>query len=102
MTTVAIADGPLVSVIWNGYGQSAAARKNILALQAQRHQNFELLLVEDSPSTDESREALRKLVQTDRRIRLLPRIALNSGESLLYLLRRCRGEYVPICPNEGH
>jgi hypothetical protein len=33
---------------------------------------------------------------------LLPRIAFNSGESLLYLLRRCRGDYIGICPSDGH
>jgi hypothetical protein len=100
MTTAAAA--PLVSVIWNGYGQTAAALENIVALQAQSHPHFELLLVDDGPSTDDSREALRAIVANDDRIKLLPRIALNSGESLLYLLRRCRGDYVAICPNEGH
>jgi hypothetical protein len=101
MTTSAVANPPLVSVIWNGYDRFAAARENILALQGQSHSNFELLLVDDGPSTDASRE-VRKLVANDRRIRLVPRIALNSGESLLYLLRRCRGDYIALCPSEGH
>src|SRR3954454_12314166 len=102
MTTPAVAAAPLISVIWNGYGQSAAACENIRALQAQSHPNFELLLVDDGPSTDDAREAFRTLVANDERIRLLPRIALNSGESLLYLLRRCRGEYISVCPSQGH
>src|SRR5947209_2716213 len=103
MTAPAAAAGHLVSVIWNGHGRSAAAHENIQALQAQSHANFELLLVDDGPSRNDSgREALRSLIANDRRIRLLPRIALNSGESLLYLLRRCRGDYIAICPSEGH
>jgi hypothetical protein len=101
-TTAAAATAPLFSVIWNICGQTAAARDAIVALQAQNYPNFELLLVEDSVSPDESGEALRALVANDRRIRSLPRMAASSGESLLYLLRQCRGDYIAICPSDGH
>src|SRR5689334_10873505 len=102
MTTSSTANGPLVSIIWNVRGQPDAARQNIAALQAQSYPNFELLLVEDGAPYEKSREALRSMVAKDQRIRLLPRIALSSGESLLTVLRQCRGDYIAICPSEGH
>ena len=101
-TTRATSNGPLVSVILNVRGQTNAARENVVALQAQSYPNFELLLVEDSSPSDGSRDSLRTLVANDQRIRLLPRIALSSGESLLNLLRHARGDYIAICPTEGH
>src|SRR5689334_1158723 len=101
LITPAAARAPLVSVVWNVRGRAAAAKETIVALQAQSYQNFELVLIEDGPSTDEGRKAIRALAAKDGRIRLLPRIADNAGESLLYLLRRCRGDYVAIYPAEG-
>jgi hypothetical protein len=92
---------PLVSVIWNARGQTAALQKNIAALREQSHENYELLVVEDVNSTEESKAILRAAAAADARVRVVPRQAAGSGESLLLALRECRGDFIAICPSEG-
>jgi glycosyltransferase involved in cell wall biosynthesis len=95
------ARAPLLSVIWNVRGRPAAARRNIAALQSQPYENFELLLRDDA-SNDEIRKELGTIAANDSRIRLVLPTTTNSGETLLHLLRHCRGDYIAICPSEGH
>ncbi len=92
---------PLISIIWNARGRSAAALENVAALKAQNYHNFELLLIEDGEPAEGSRDLL-EAAATDSRLRILPRTSSRSGESLLGALRQCRGDYIAICPTEGH
>jgi len=92
---------PLVSVIWNARGQTAALQTNIAALGEQSHENYELLVVEDVDSTDESKAIFKAAEAADARVRVVPRQATGSGESLLFALRECRGDFIAICPSEG-
>lgn len=93
---------PLFSIIMNGFRQPAATRKTIAALQAQSYRNFELLLAQEDGADDEVRKDLFAIAANDSRIRLILPTTTNSGETLLHLLRCCRGDYIAICPNEGH
>jgi hypothetical protein len=93
---------PLVSVIWNVRGQVAAGRENIEALLTQGYWNFELLLIEDTSPDDGSDEALATTIAADPRIRVVRQANASSGECLLSVLRQCRGDYIAICPTEGH
>jgi glycosyltransferase involved in cell wall biosynthesis len=91
---------PLFSVVWYGRNRVQSARDCIASIQAQTCGDLEFV-VDDSGSTDGTLEAFRAAAAKDPRIRLSPGTALSSGEGLLAALRRCRGDYIAICPHEG-
>jgi glycosyltransferase involved in cell wall biosynthesis len=99
MAMISCADRlPLVSIIWHARDRVATARENIAALQAQSYRNFELLLVGDGGSID----LFEAAAAADPRIRILHRETGSSGGSLLAALRQCRGDYIAVCPTDGH
>src|SRR5258708_1763541 len=91
---------PIFSVVWYGRNRLQSALDCIASVQAQICSDFEFV-VEDSGSTDGTLEAFRKAAAQDSRIRISPGVGISSGEGLLDALRRCRGDYIAICPNEG-
>src|SRR5882762_10196546 len=93
---------PLVSVVWYGRNRVGSAKESVAALKAQSHGHFELI-VEDCGSTDGTLEVFQSAAVADSRIRIFPgSAAVSGGQSLLNALRRCRGDYIAICPSEGH
>jgi predicted O-linked N-acetylglucosamine transferase (SPINDLY family)/glycosyltransferase involved in cell wall biosynthesis len=92
---------PLFSVIWYGRNLVDSARETIAALQAQTCGEFELI-VEDCGSTDGSLELFEAAAKQDPRIRIFRRWTMRAGDALLSAFRRCRGDYIAVCPNEGH
>jgi glycosyltransferase involved in cell wall biosynthesis len=92
--------GPKVSVIWYGRNNVASAKESIAALQAQSYSNFEFI-VDDGGSTDGTLAVFQSAAAHDPRIRIFTGMPASSGESLISALRRCRGDYIAICPNEG-
>ena len=92
---------PLFSVIWYGCNLVNSAKETIAALQAQTCKDFELV-VEDCGSTDGTLELFESAAKQDGRIRLFRRWTKRAGDALLSALRRCRGDYIAICPNQGH
>lgn len=91
---------PLFSVVWYGRDRRASATETIAALQAQTCTDFELI-VEDCGSTDGTVALFQTAARQDARIRVFQRWATNAGDALLSALRRCRGQYIAICPSEG-
>ncbi len=91
---------PQFSIIWYGRDRLDSARQTLVAMQEQDLANFELV-VEDCGSTDGTLELFRAAAEKDDRIRIFQRWASHSGDALLSALRRCRGEYIGFCPNEG-
>ena len=59
-------------------------------------------MVEDCGSTDGTWDLFEAAAAVDSRVRTFQRFGTSSGEVLLAALRRCRGEYVVICPSEGY
>jgi Glycosyl transferase family 41/Glycosyl transferase family 2 len=92
---------PLFSVAWYGRDRLGSAKETVAALKGQSCSDFELV-VEDCGSTDGTLELFQRAAREDDRIRVFQRWTTSSGNALLSALRRCRGEYVAICPNEGH
>ena len=94
--------GPLVSVVWYGRNRIGSAIKSIAALQAQSHGHFELV-VEECGSTDGTLEVFQSAAARDSRIKIFSgNDMISGGQCLLNALRRCRGDYIAICPSEGH
>jgi predicted O-linked N-acetylglucosamine transferase (SPINDLY family)/glycosyltransferase involved in cell wall biosynthesis len=94
--------GPLISVVWYGRNRVGSAKESVAALQAQSHGHFELI-VEECDSTDGTLEVFQSAAVQDSRIKVFPgSAAVSGGQSLLNALRRCRGDYIAICPSEGH
>ncbi|SJZ42322.1 Glycosyl transferase family 2 [Enhydrobacter aerosaccus] len=94
------ASKPLFSIIWYGRDRAASARETLEAMRLQTLTDFELI-VEDCGSTDGTLELFRAAADSDKRIRIFERCADHAGDAILSALRRCRGEYLGICPNEG-
>jgi hypothetical protein len=91
---------PLFSIVWYGRNRADSAKETIAALQAQGCADFELV-VEDCGSADGTLELFRDAAGADQRIRIFERPAAVAGDALLSAFRRCRGEYVGLCPSEG-
>lgn len=91
---------PLFSVVWCGRDNSNSARVTIDALRTQTLRDFELV-VEDCGSSDGTLELFEAAAASDPRIRIVHRLTTRLAEALLTALRRCRGEYVAICPMDG-
>ena len=91
----------LFSVVWYGRNRRESASETIKALHAQRCGDFELV-IEDCGSTDGTLDLFEAAAAQDPRIRIFRRSATRSGEVLLSAMRRCKGDYVVVCPNEGH
>lgn len=92
---------PQFSVVWYGIDRLESARETIAAMQQQTFDDFELV-VEDCGSTDGTLELFRDAATNDTRIRVFEQRSANIGDALLSAFRRCQGEYVAICPSEGH
>lgn len=99
--TAARGHSPVFSVIWYGRNRVESARETILALQAQTCANFELI-VGDCGSTDGTLGVFQSAAKHDRRIKVLSRWTTRATDALLTALQQCTGEYVGICPSEGH
>ena len=91
---------PLFSAVWYGKDRLESAQETIASLQAQSCSDFELV-VEDCGSTDGTLELFKQAAVTDRRIRIFQRWTSDAEDVLLSGLRRCRGEFVVVCPGEG-
>jgi hypothetical protein len=91
---------PLFSIVWYGRNRLDSAKETIAALHGQSCGDFELV-VEDCGSTDGTLELFRDAARADHRIRIFERSAAVTGDALLSAFRRCRGEYVGLCPSEG-
>ena len=92
---------PLISVVWYGRNRIGSAKESIASLQGQSYANFEFI-IEEFGSTDETLEVFKAAATQDPRIKISSGTTESSGESLLKALRRCRGDYVALCPSEGH
>lgn len=91
---------PLFSVVWFGRDRVQSARAAIASVQAQACSDLELV-VEDCGSTDGTLELFRAFAASDRRGRIQSRSRTCAGDAALSALRRCRGRYIVICPQEG-
>jgi hypothetical protein len=92
---------PSFSVIWYGSNRLASAHETISSLGAQTQSDFELI-VEDCGSTDGTLEIFEAAAITDKRIRIERRWNSHPAQAMISALRRCRGDYIAICPDEGH
>src|SRR4051812_35599086 len=88
---------PLVSVVWYGKNRLQWVEKEIDSVLRQSAVNWQLV-VEDGGSTDGTLEWFLRLGERDRRIEVASKDASAPGEALLRALRRCKGEYIAICP----
>lgn len=91
---------PLFSVVWCGRDNIKSARAAIDGLQRQTLGNFEFI-VEDCGSSDGALQLFESAAASDSRIQVAHGSTARSGEAMLSALRRCRGEYVAICPMDG-
>jgi glycosyltransferase involved in cell wall biosynthesis len=92
---------PLFSVLWYGKNRKESGLEALEALRCQTLGDFELV-VADAGSTDGTVELFQEAALNDRRIKVYRLWNVGSRNVLLEGLRLCRGDYVAICPAEGH
>jgi teichuronic acid biosynthesis glycosyltransferase TuaG len=74
---VAVSHNPLVSVVMPAYNSSAYVGAALESVRQQTFDSWEVIVVDDC-STDDTREVVSTIAQTDGRVRLLP-LAHNHG-----------------------
>jgi len=94
------ASKPLVSIIWYGRNRVQSVEKEIGSVIQQSYVNWQLV-VEDDGSTDGTLDWFGRLAGRDARIDVSSQEASTSGEALLRALRRCKGDYIAICPAQA-
>lgn len=87
-------DRPLVSILMGIYNCAGTLEDAVACIKNQTYDNWELILCDDA-SADDTKQTAQKLVQEDKRIRL---IGNKKNMGLAYSLNRClelaAGEYV--------
>jgi GT2 family glycosyltransferase/peptidoglycan/xylan/chitin deacetylase (PgdA/CDA1 family) len=63
------ASGPFVSVVLCTHDRAAGARRTLESLRALAYENFEVIVVDNAPSDDSTKVAVKELEATDSRIR---------------------------------
>ena len=91
------ASKPLVSIVWYGKNRVQWVEREIGGVFQQTHVNWQLV-VEDGGSTDGTLDWFLRSAESDKRIDVSSKDASAPGEALLRALRRCKGEYIAICP----
>lgn len=91
------ASKPLVSIVWYGKNRVQWVEREIGSVFQQSHVNWQLV-VEDGGSTDGTLDWFLRSAERDERMDVSSKAASAPGEALLRALRRCKGEYIAICP----
>lgn len=93
-------ENPLVSVITPTYNAEAFIELTIDSVQSQTYRNWEMVIVDDA-STDETVSIIRKIMQSEPRIRLIER-KINEGAARTRNqgLREAKGRYIAFLDSD--
>lgn len=93
-------EAPLVSIITPSYNSAAFIAQTIASVQAQTYRHWELLIVDDC-STDETPTLVRRLAQSDSRIKF-HQLETNSGAGVARntAVQRSIGRYLAFLDSD--
>lgn len=83
----------LVSVIIPAYNVGLYIEKCVSSITSQTYENIEIIVVNDG-STDNTKELVERLVQTDKRIKLINRVNSGVSSSRNFGLEIAKGDWI--------